>query len=451
MRARNFFRFFSFLFLLGMFLPATIVFAATSCTCTTADKDCSAITLNAGQQSQAACETLCKTNAGTNYASASYTTDTTASDADLYKCNAAHQTFVASKKTAATSSAAPATPPLATITPTLNVPIPNVSFTSAVSKPCSFDPGQTCIDSNFIADYLNGVYNFLIGSGLIIVIVVIMVGGLQYTLGAGSPNMVGKGKKRITDAVTGLVLLLAAYLILHTINPQLTTLKMVEQQNIQAIDMPEVDEGDVVPDGQSPPSGGLPTPGRLCHSIADCQKICDDKSSIAKYNINVPLLVASNGFKNPGKARGTAALQAALKEAGNIAVATNPNYTLVVPGSECGYRSVLAQVNKACADIKNNGGHSLTHGILAWPGGSNHGSGVAIDIQLENGGKNLMVMSAKAESAPQFKEPADILAKIMGQAGFVRYGKEIWHFELKSGASSYCRCSYPNCPFPPHC
>jgi len=52
-----------------------------------------------------------------------------------------------------------------------------------------------------------------------------MVGGLQYVLAAGS-GQVTSAKKRITNSITGLVLLVFAYTILYTINPNLVTLKV---------------------------------------------------------------------------------------------------------------------------------------------------------------------------------------------------------------------------------
>jgi len=59
-----------------------------------------------------------------------------------------------------------------------------------------------------------------------IAIVMVMIGGLQYALGAGSQEQVSKGKKRIVSAIVGLVLLLFAYVILYTVNPNLIALRM---------------------------------------------------------------------------------------------------------------------------------------------------------------------------------------------------------------------------------
>lgn len=134
--------------------------------------------------------------------------------------------------TTSTTPTAPVTPPKSLISPSLNVDIPGVKFSDAVSGPCSFDPEIKCVRTNFLADYINGMYVFLLGIAVTLAIVMVMIGGLQYTIGAGSEGQISKGKEKIKNAVTGLILLLGVFLILQTVNPQLVLLKMVETQNV---------------------------------------------------------------------------------------------------------------------------------------------------------------------------------------------------------------------------
>ncbi len=239
---------FIFLLLLsGILFPSTGVFASTACVCTTSDKDCREVTVSSAELLKLGCkidckknlcETMCKKELGTKYGSSDFGLDI---EGDLKRdaCKKTNQTFLA---TAAASSekkpAVIATPPKGTITPTLNIDIPGLSFTSAVAGPCTSGGGLTCVKSNFLADYLTGIYQFLIVASISIAIIMVMIGGLQYTLGAGSPGLVSKGKTRIHNAVTGLVLLLGVYLILYTANPQLTILKTIELQNVAGEEMP---------------------------------------------------------------------------------------------------------------------------------------------------------------------------------------------------------------------
>lgn len=118
------------------------------------------------------------------------------------------------------------------IEPKLNVQVPELTFSKTLFGPCSYDPSQKCVQSSTLGDYINALYKFLLNGSILIAIVMIMIGGLQYVLGAASEAQVNKGKERMTNAVTGLVLLLCVFLILKNVNPQLVSLKMVQLQNI---------------------------------------------------------------------------------------------------------------------------------------------------------------------------------------------------------------------------
>jgi len=54
-----------------------------------------------------------------------------------------------------------------------------------------------------------------------------VIGGVQIIFSGGSAGKVADGKRRITEAIWGLILALAAYLILYTINPDLISLKFI--------------------------------------------------------------------------------------------------------------------------------------------------------------------------------------------------------------------------------
>ncbi len=83
-----------------------------------------------------------------------------------------------------------------------------------------------------IGTYINALYAYGLGAGALIAIVLIMIGGAQYILGSGIGS-VDEGKKRIINAVTGLVILLGAYLLLATVNPYLVSWKTLEIPKIK--------------------------------------------------------------------------------------------------------------------------------------------------------------------------------------------------------------------------
>ncbi len=220
--------FFSILLCTGFFFALPVAQAGTNCICLSTDKDCAVISdVIAGGCTVEACTK----NFGEEFTS--FNVDI--GGAAKSTCDNLHSVYANNNSTSANEKKK-------IIAPTLNVQIPNLKFTDAVSGTCtSPDQKGQCIKSNFLAEYLNAVYAWMIGAGITIAIVLVMVGGLQYTLSAGGSE-IGKARERIANAITGIILLLCVYLILNTINPQLTSLKTVELQNIPPED---IDSGSI--------------------------------------------------------------------------------------------------------------------------------------------------------------------------------------------------------------
>ncbi len=104
------------------------------------------------------------------------------------------------------------------LTPTLQVEIPDVKFSEGKIE-------GNVLKVNYLGDYIAGIYKYLIGISTTIAIVMLMIGGLQWAIGASSQENISKAKKRINNALIGLVLLLSVYAILFIVNPNLTFLK----------------------------------------------------------------------------------------------------------------------------------------------------------------------------------------------------------------------------------
>lgn len=120
-------------------------------------------------------------------------------------------------------------PPFTPIVPELGVPIPGFEFTPANET----DDG---IQIPYMAEYVNAIYRYMTAIVLVIAIVMIVYGGFRYLL-AATPMHVSDGKKIITDALIGMVLVLSAYVILNTINPQLTRFQPLVLQNIPSYEV----------------------------------------------------------------------------------------------------------------------------------------------------------------------------------------------------------------------
>ncbi len=78
-----------------------------------------------------------------------------------------------------------------------------------------------------LANYIGVVYQFLISIIGLVAATMMIIGGFQYLTSAGDSSKIGAAKKRITDAMIGLVLALGAYALLNTINPQLLQFKPI--------------------------------------------------------------------------------------------------------------------------------------------------------------------------------------------------------------------------------
>jgi len=82
-----------------------------------------------------------------------------------------------------------------------------------------------------IGDVLSRLYVFGVGLVAIVAMIMLVIGGVQYMV-AGDKDP-GPAKERIRNAIWGLILALCSYLILYTINPDLT--KKVDLQKIESI------------------------------------------------------------------------------------------------------------------------------------------------------------------------------------------------------------------------
>ena len=105
--------------------------------------------------------------------------------------------------------------------------LPNASFALELDYPTITIPGMGEITLSLDMD-LNTLiawfYYFIIGIAGISAFVMLVWGGVQWLTSAGSPAKVTDAKDKISSAFFGLLIILASWLILQVINPDLTTL-----------------------------------------------------------------------------------------------------------------------------------------------------------------------------------------------------------------------------------
>ncbi len=75
--------------------------------------------------------------------------------------------------------------------------------------------------------YLGGVYRLIIGLSFTLAFAMIVFGGIQY-LSTDAVSGKSDGRKRIEDALWGLIIILSAYLLLETIDKSLLQLTFLQ-------------------------------------------------------------------------------------------------------------------------------------------------------------------------------------------------------------------------------
>lgn len=108
----------------------------------------------------------------------------------------------------------------------------------AVERPLEVDYPEiagekpTTVQETLLPEYIKYLFNFsLIIVGLI-AFAALVIGGFLYLISAGNPAALSDAKDRIFGALIGLVLLLCSWLILNTINPQLTIFYPIDLEDI---------------------------------------------------------------------------------------------------------------------------------------------------------------------------------------------------------------------------
>jgi hypothetical protein len=87
--------------------------------------------------------------------------------------------------------------------------------------PCG-NAGQPMCDTSFVAIFANGLINFLITMLGVIAVIVLVISGFQMVVSAGDPGAWKTAKERFTNIVIGIIIILAAWLVVDTIMNVLT-------------------------------------------------------------------------------------------------------------------------------------------------------------------------------------------------------------------------------------
>ncbi len=91
-----------------------------------------------------------------------------------------------------------------------------------------------------VEQYFNLIYHSILIATGIIAFLVLVLAGIMHLTSAGDPKKINEAKKRILAAFIGIIILLATYLILNTINPELTKISLPK---LETPDIPAYSQG----------------------------------------------------------------------------------------------------------------------------------------------------------------------------------------------------------------
>jgi hypothetical protein len=328
----------------------------------------------------------------------------------------------------------------------LEIIIPNLKF-SEVSN--TVDENGN-IHFPWIGEYLKAVYRFGVSIASILGVVMIIREGLRIVLSAGGEEKV-TGYKHIGRVCMGLCLAWFSYVILFNINSDLVSfqalkIKLVDNL-VAADDADEITDSEAAADIQIKKNSVNQT---YAFKQTDFKAGPQPKWKSGQFTLDLCKEFQDPSFQNDpnapsygavgnvisytcpdivgGTIKSIAPMQPALCRAGEIA--KQKGYTLMVASS---FRPFKDQVNIYC-DTWIRDKRKPDSDLIATPGYSNHGRGIAVDVALFKNGQRVSWVNSKWQCSADEKLIRD-LGEIFITAdpdNFSRLESEIWHYEYSA-------------------
>jgi hypothetical protein len=99
--------------------------------------------------------------------------------------------------------------------------------------PLFFDIDLATEEGQNLESLIAWFYAFVVGIAGLAAFVMIVWGGVQWMTSTGDPTKTSDAKDRIKQALLGLLLILASFVVLRTINPELTTLRITGLPSVE--------------------------------------------------------------------------------------------------------------------------------------------------------------------------------------------------------------------------
>ncbi len=94
-------------------------------------------------------------------------------------------------------------------------------------------PGYNSQNSK-LAEFMSAFYKLALATAGVAAVVVLIIAGIYYITAGGDTNKESRAKELISNAVTGLLIIILAYVILLTINPKLAKVELPELPSFSA-------------------------------------------------------------------------------------------------------------------------------------------------------------------------------------------------------------------------
>lgn len=121
-------------------------------------------------------------------------------------------------------------------------------FSASIVFAEEYKPLQTLADpSTGLSGLLSSLINIIIALGVLLAVVMLSIGGLQYMMSEAATTK-DSAKKTIGQAILGLLILLGSWLILFIINPDIVTkstdfLSTVDSPTVKSVDVSDGNSG----------------------------------------------------------------------------------------------------------------------------------------------------------------------------------------------------------------
>lgn len=106
----------------------------------------------------------------------------------------------------------------------------------------------------FIGQYIVALYRYLVGISALLASIIIIWAGLKWLLSAGNPERITDARKKLSNALVGLFLVVGSFVILQLVNPGLTLFKPLRIKYIDTV--PLIIENPVIPGATSDAPAG---------------------------------------------------------------------------------------------------------------------------------------------------------------------------------------------------